>query len=70
MAAVLGRGGDVTRECLVELGLKADMGRGEASRVIERVEDGVSKWPVFAREYGVGGDSTREIARSLDEVRL
>ena len=68
--SVLGRGRDVTRECLVELGLKADLGRREASRVIERVEDGVSKWPAFAREYGVGGDSTREIARSLDEVRL
>ena len=68
--SVLGHGSDVTRECLVELGLKADMERGEASRIIERVEDGVSKWPAFAREYGVGSDSTRAIARSLDEVRL
>ena len=68
--SVLGRGGDVTRQCLVELGLKADLERAEASRVIERVEDGVSKWPAFARECGVGCDSTREIARFLDGARL
>ena len=68
--SVLGHGRDVARERLVELGRKADLERGEASEIIQRVENAVSGWTSLAREYGVGRDSTREVARSLDDVRL
>lgn len=68
--SVLGHGKNVARETLMELGRKADLGEKDSSRVIERVEDAVSRWFALAREYGVSKNSARAVGRALDAARL
>jgi len=64
-STVLGHGKNITRTHLIELGKKADIKQRDATQVIERVETAVSKWKMFASEYGVSHKNAKMIATSL-----
>lgn len=41
----------------------------ERKVILEEVREAVSRWETFAREAGVGKDSTRQIAKTLGQIR-
>ena len=69
-SSVLGHGKDITRDHLINLGKKADMKEQDIIRVLERTQTAISKWEVFASEYGVSHQSTHRVAAALAKVRL
>ena len=69
-SSVLGHGKNITRDHLIELGKKADMKKPEIINVIERAQEAISKWEIFANSYGTSRQSTKLIAAALAKVRL
>jgi serine/threonine-protein kinase HipA len=69
-SSVLGHGKDITRTHLIDLGKKADMKEYDIAEVIERAQKAISRWKAFANEYGVGSESSKNIAASLAKIRF
>ena len=69
-SSVLGHGKDITLDHLIKLGKKADIKEQEAIKVIEHAQAAISKWEIFASEYGTSRQSTGMIAAALAKVRL
>ena len=69
-SSVLGHGKNITRDHLIELGKKADMKKPEIINVIERAQEAISKWEIFANSYGTSRQSTKLITAALAKVRL
>ena len=69
-SSVLGHSKNITRDHLIELGKKADMNKPEIINVIERAQEAISKWEIFANSYGTSRQSTKLIAAALAKVRL
>lgn len=68
--SILGRGRQVSRDHLLELGRHADLNTFEATRVIDRVASAVADWDHFARKWDVGVASRMRIAAALrPEIR-
>ncbi len=63
--SVLGRGRDIDRSLLLELGRYADLTEGESRDVVDRVSDAIADWDRFARTYDVSGGSRNRIGRVL-----
>ena len=69
-SSVLGHGTNITRDHLIELGKKADMKKPEILNVLERAQEAISKWEIFANSYGTSRQSTKLVAAALAKVRL
>jgi len=69
-SSVLGHGTNITRDHLIELGKKADMKKPEIINVLERAQEAISKWEIFANSHGTSRQSTKLIAAALANVRL
>lgn len=69
-SSVLGYGKNITRDHLIELGKKADMQKPEIINLLERAQEAISKWEIFANSYGISRQSTKLIAAALAKVRL
>lgn len=68
-SSVLGRGKGIARDDLIGLGKKADLKESDIAEIIGGVEAVVADWLAYAKEYGVGATSKREIAQALEAVR-
>lgn len=68
--SVLGRGKDITRAHLRELGRNADLKNQQADEIIDRIADTTGNWKQFANEAGVSRESTAIIADAIKTVRV
>ncbi|MCY3821852.1 MAG: type II toxin-antitoxin system HipA family toxin [Gammaproteobacteria bacterium] len=66
--SVLGRGREIDRTILLELGRYADLTDSESRRIVERVSDAVAAWDDFARSYDVSAESRNRIGRTLSSL--
>ena len=62
---VLGRGGRIARDHLLDLGKYADLGAAEAKRIVDRVAAAVADWNRFARKWDVGAKSRTQIVSAI-----
>ena len=69
-SSVLGHGKDITRDHLIKLGKKEEMKEPDVIKVIERAQAAISKWEIFARQYGASHQTIRLVAEALAKVRL
>ncbi len=69
-SSVLGFGKNITRDHLIKLGKKAEMKEPDIAEVIERTQAAISKWKMFAGEYGASRQSTNMVAAALARVQL
>ena len=68
--SVIGRGKDIGRESLLELGRKADFTDNETGQVIETVGNAVAQWSDISIACGVTAGSRNRIAAELAKVRV
>ncbi|MFP6743131.1 MAG: HipA domain-containing protein, partial [Alphaproteobacteria bacterium] len=68
--SVIGRGKDIGRESLLELGRKADFTDHETGQVIETVGNAVAQWSDISIACGVTAGSRNRIAAELAKVRV